>query len=176
MTNIVIRNAATGDFDSLPIVEVAAAQAFRTAGLPDVADMPPTPAEYYRQLPASAFVLVAAERAQVVGFCLITELSGQAHLKEISVAHEVAGNGIGKQLLQRAVTEAQTRGYTAMTLTTFKDVPFNAPFYKNFGFVEFQPGNDWAELQTVLAEEMKSLLGHYDRVAMMKKIKTQPDL
>lgn len=175
MTNIVIRSAAPSDFDRLPIVEVAAAQAFKAAGLPEIAHMPPAPPEYYHQLPTSAFVLVAETRKQVIGFCLVTELCGQAHLKEISVASEFAGKGVGKQLLQQALTAAQIRDFTMMTLTTFKDVPFNAPFYKSLGFVEFQPDTSWAHLKTLLENEKKSMLGHYGRVAMMKTIKTQPE-
>jgi GNAT superfamily N-acetyltransferase len=176
MTNIGIRNAVPPDFDKLPFVEVAAAQAFKAIGLQAVAHMPPTPPEDYHQLPASAFVLVAETDEQIIGFCVVTELCGEAHLKEISVAHDFAGKGVGKRLLLQALTQAQTRDYTAMTLTTFKDVPFNAPFYKNLGFAEFQPDNRWPQLQTILAQEAQSLLGQYERIAMMKPLNPQPDL
>ncbi len=43
----------------------------------------------------------------------------------------------------QVVEEARHRGHTRLTLRTFADVPFNAPFYASLGFVETEPETDF---------------------------------
>ena len=44
--------------------------------------------------------------------------------------------GIGSALLDRFVAEAKARSFPNAALSTFREVPFNAPFYARRGFVE----------------------------------------
>jgi predicted GNAT family acetyltransferase len=44
------------------------------------------------------------------------------------------GKGVGRQLIACAVEHARKLGLTSLTLTTFRDVPWNAPFYARLGF------------------------------------------
>ncbi len=37
-------------------------------------------------------------------------------------------------LLERVIESARQMGYPAVTLTTFREVPWNAPFYTRLGF------------------------------------------
>ncbi len=55
-----------------------------------------------------------------------------------------------------------------MTLTTFADLPFNAPFYQRFGFKEFVPDKNWPELKALHAAEKHNELGRYKRIGMIK--------
>jgi N-acetylglutamate synthase-like GNAT family acetyltransferase len=41
---------------------------------------------------------------------------------------------IGRQLIACVADHARTLGLTSLTLTTFRDVPWNAPFYARLGF------------------------------------------
>lgn len=41
-----------------------------------------------------------------------------------------------RSLLDEAIHWAQGQGLEGVTLTTFRDVPWNAPFYSSVGFVE----------------------------------------
>lgn len=79
---------------------------------------------------------VAEVGGQAVGFALCGELDGHAHLFEMDVLPEHGRQGIGSALLEAVCSEAATRGYAAMTLTTLRDVPWNAPFYAKRGFSE----------------------------------------
>ena len=61
---------------------------------------------------------------------------------------EVLVLGSGFAGLWAALGAARSRGYTSMTLCTFADVPFNAPFYAGCGFQEDpQPGPALAALR-----------------------------
>ena len=53
-----------------------------------------------------------------------------------------------------------------MTLTTFRHLPFNAPFYTGMGFREID-ASDWgAELRKLLEDEIEQGLDPAKRVAM----------
>ena len=45
-------------------------------------------------------------------------------------------NGIGTQLLERACEWAREQRYPAITLTTYADISWNAPYYAARGFTE----------------------------------------
>ncbi|MDF5873018.1 GNAT family N-acetyltransferase [Pseudomonas aeruginosa] len=51
------------------------------------------------------------------------------HIAELSIAQAHQQQGLGRRLLERAVTYAHASHCRALTLTTFCDVPWNAPFY-----------------------------------------------
>jgi GNAT superfamily N-acetyltransferase len=134
-----IRLARADDLPLLADVERRAAALFRTypsdLGLTD---------DHYRQvLPPELLLegqragrLWVAEDASgsVIGFALATEVGGDAHLQELDVLPSHARHGIGSALLARACAWAAAAGYPAMTLRTFRDVPWNAPFYARRGF------------------------------------------
>jgi GNAT superfamily N-acetyltransferase len=78
-----------------------------------------------------------------VGFVQVEEIDGLAYIVELAVIPRWMRQGIGSALLERACEWARGRGYRAITLTTYADVPWNAPFYARRGFVEiteFGPG------------------------------------
>ena len=53
---------------------------------------------------------------------------------EIAVHQQWQGRGIGRMMLTRVADTARAMGYPALTLTTFREVPWNAPFYTRLGF------------------------------------------
>lgn len=96
-------------------------------------DAPPSGEERARDV---GFLLAAAERAEgpIVGFVQVLERSGIAHLEQLAVEPSHARRGHGRALVEAACDEARRRGHEAITLRTYADVPFNAPFYASCGF------------------------------------------
>ena len=70
----------------------------------------------------------------VVGFAHVLHLDGEAHLEQIAVHPNSMGQGIGSALLEAACVAAEEAGFAEISLTTFADVPWNAPFYAARGF------------------------------------------
>jgi GNAT superfamily N-acetyltransferase len=96
---------------------------------------------------------IAEVEEQAVGFALCGEIDGHAHLFEMDVVPECGRSGIGSALLEAVCGEAVTRGYTAMTLTALRDVPWNAPFYAGRGFSELAE-SEWGQgLRGIVARE-----------------------
>lgn len=86
-------------------------------------------------LPGFILVIEFADTARpVVGFVHVLEINGHAHLEQLSVLPDHGRKGYGRMLVTAAKHEARRRGYRAITLRTYRDVPWNAPFYASCGF------------------------------------------
>jgi GNAT superfamily N-acetyltransferase len=115
------------------------------------------------------WVAVDAEGAPV-GFALVAELGLFAHLEEMDVLPEHARKGLGSALLEAVCEWAFTRGFSAVTLSTFRDVPWNAPFYSRHGFVTLDPSEQPPELVRIVETERKKGLATELRVIMQREV------
>jgi GNAT superfamily N-acetyltransferase len=73
-------------------------------------------------------------QCELVGFALVIEIEGFAHLEELDVLPSYGRQGVGSALLLAVCTWAKAAGYPALTLRTFCDIPWNQPFYQRRGF------------------------------------------
>jgi GNAT superfamily N-acetyltransferase len=122
-----VRQAVAADLPLLPPLEAAADRRFEGLGMWPL----PAPGDV-EALAAARFVLVAGDPP--AGFARVEEVDGLAHLEQLSVHPERQGRGLGGALVEAAFDEALRLGYGAMTLQTFADIPWNAPFYARHGF------------------------------------------
>ncbi|WP_393916171.1 GNAT family N-acetyltransferase [Halostreptopolyspora alba] len=141
MTSAAIRLGVSADVPRLAEVSRAAFTLFGRAGLELPADDPEA------EFAGGGRTLVAElpggdGEPLVVGFAWLVELDGDAHLAEISVHPDHGRQGVGSALLEAACADAAERGLGAMTLTTFRDLPFNGPWYTRMGFAEL-PREQW---------------------------------
>jgi ribosomal protein S18 acetylase RimI-like enzyme len=114
-------------------------------------------------LPASCPAAKAAERDRTaatlvaarppVGFLRLEVVDGHAHLGQLSVLPEYGRMGIGTSLVAAACDWARQRGHRLITLTTFADIPFNAPFYRRLGFRQLGEEEIGPELRQVISDE-----------------------
>jgi GNAT superfamily N-acetyltransferase len=114
---------------------------------------------------------VAADSAdKPVGFALITELGLFAHLHELDVRPAHGRRGIGAALVEAVCEWARPRGFSAVTLSTFRDVPWNAPFYARHGF-EVIPADELSkELCSIVERERSQGLRTDKRVVMQREL------
>jgi hypothetical protein len=76
-------------------------------------------------------------------------------------------------LLAAACEWAHVAGYSAITLTTYRDVAWNAPFYSRRGFVELAADDLAPELAAIRERERAAGLDEVGpRVAMRRKLAT----
>jgi GNAT superfamily N-acetyltransferase len=124
-----VRAAARSEFPLLGEIDERADVIFRTAGyhLPDI------PFDV-NDLGRAAAVFVAGRPP--VGFVQVEVLDGLPYIVELAVVPKWMRQGIGTALLERACEWARAHDYPAITLTTYADVPWNAPYYARHGFVE----------------------------------------
>lgn len=109
---------------------------------------------------------VLANSGHTLGFGLVIWLESGAHLHELSVRRDWTGRGIGSRLLAHIAKELASRGHTALTLSTFNDVPWNAPFYAKHGFHPIQEDEMSPALGAIRRSEARGGLNMAYRVLM----------
>jgi ribosomal protein S18 acetylase RimI-like enzyme len=132
---IVIRAATSHDSPELQEIERLAGERFRDVGMPEIAgDDPPsleTLAAYAR---AGRSWVALGPAGTPVGYLLADVVDGAAHIEQVSVRPDHQGAGVGRALIDEVRAWALASDMAALTLTTFRDVPWNAPLYEHLGF------------------------------------------
>jgi GNAT superfamily N-acetyltransferase len=137
-----IRRPHRHEIKLLPQVENAADERYRRVGLGRVVAMPPASlASLEAGLREDRLWVAASRFNRPVGFALMKFPGGTAWLDQLSVLDRWQGRGLGGALIDRAAAEAGARGFDSLYLSTYRDVPWNAPFYARRGFKEVPRGN-----------------------------------
>ena len=123
-----IRKAQPDDFAVLRGIEFEADRLFESVGIG-----PFTNDEAGDHFHQAALVLVVGDPP--VGFVCVELVDGIPHIWQLAVLPEHGRKGLGRALLEGACDWARTEKFDAITLTTYRDVPWNGPFYKSLGFV-----------------------------------------
>jgi GNAT superfamily N-acetyltransferase len=170
-----ITNARPKDLSLLPAIELAAARLL--AGHAPESVLTETTADaVLKTARARRHLWVALAEDVPVGFAHVEILEPTvAHLEEIDVHPEHGRRGVGRRLVMAVCTWAETNGYRAVTLTTFRDVLFNMPFYAQLGFEVIPPEALSAALRVVVQDETRRGLDPARRVAMRRScaVRTQ---
>jgi GNAT superfamily N-acetyltransferase len=167
---VVIRPARPDDVPRIREVERAAGALFAGVGLPEIAADPPTPADRLLSLLAADRLLVAA-LSDVVGYVQLEIVDGRAHVAELGVHPSVGRRGIGTLLLAAADGWADARGLREVSLTTFREVPFNAPFYRRRGFVDLPADRQGPGVRAIVVAEQARGLSARDRVVLVRSVR-----
>ena len=168
-----IRKTQGSDLEHLEAVERLAGNAFRN--LPELAwlaDDSVTSVVEHKRLLAHGYSWVAYRTASqaIAGFLLAEILEGDFYIREVSVSEAHQKKGIGSKLIAIALEGAKSLGVPAATLTTFKDVLWNAPYYERLGFVILKDDALPPYLKRTLQEEVNAGLPSDRRCAMRKSL------
>ncbi len=97
------------------------------------------------------------------------ELAETDH-EQVSVRPDQQGAGAGRALLERVRGWAVDSGLSAITLTTFKDVPWNEPLYRHLGFRVLSDDELGPQLRDVRGRETQHGLDPAKRVCMLLEL------
>ena len=164
----IIRPALPADVLGLPAIEAAAGEAFFTIGMPEVADDPLPDVEELIRHASDGRVWVATVDNQIVAYALSMVRDESAHLEQVSVHPDHAGQRIGADLIDAVTSWARDRGDERLTLSTFADVPWNAPYYRRLGFRALPDDALGPQLAAELSEERMRFTA--PRVAMARDV------
>ncbi|HXQ18471.1 MAG TPA: GNAT family N-acetyltransferase [Acidimicrobiales bacterium] len=158
-----VRLAEPDELHLLGPIELAAGARFDEIGFDLQAEVPV--ARSGRQ---PAVVWVAGRPP--VGFAWVELLDGQAHLEELAVLPEHGRAGLGRALVAAVADWAAGAGFEAVTLCTYRDVPWNGPFYARCGF-EVLARRHWTPgLRQIRRAERRAGLDHHGaRVVMTRR-------
>jgi ribosomal protein S18 acetylase RimI-like enzyme len=165
----VIRNARPDDLPHMRELEWAAGEAFRNLGMSAVADdEPPTLDELagFQEDGRAWVVTDAADKP--VAYLLLDVVDGNAHIEQVSVDPTYARRGLGRALLDTAGVWADQHGLVALTLMTYVEVPWNAPYYRRLGFRVLADDRITSGLRRIREQEAARGLARWPRVTMWR--------
>lgn len=127
--------------------------------------------EWFRRAHVEGLLWVAADGQDApVAFALFERLDGGLHLEEVDVHPDHARQGLGARLIDAVAAWARELGHRAITLTTYREVPWNAPYYERIGF-RVLPREVWTPaLAARVADEARRGLDPARRVVMRRPI------
>lgn len=169
MNEFSIRLARPDDADAFHRVEEDAATLLleepSLEGIPIPASQS---SEHYRAVIARGNCLVATIEEVVVGFAAAFRIGRELHLHELSVARKHQGLGIGATLLRALAIDARNCGLSAITLDTYRDIPWHGPFYARHGFIQIENLEDRPHLSRSLEAAVAAGMPRERRCAMIK--------
>lgn len=163
-----IATARPRDLTRLPAIELAAARLL-AGHAPESILNATTDSEILRKAQRDGHLWVALADDLAVGFAHVEVIEREAgYLEEIDVDPEHGQRGLGTKLILHVCGWAAGNGYASVTLTTFRDVPWNMPFYARLGFEILLPAELSPALCAVVADETRRGLDPGRRVVMRR--------
>ncbi|EMD29728.1 GNAT family N-acetyltransferase [Amycolatopsis azurea] len=161
-----IRLAVPEDLPALQDIERAAGEPFHALGMAAIADDDPPSIEDLTNFRDAGRAWVYDPGDGPVAYLLAEVVDGHGHIEQVSVHPEYARRGLGRRLIEHAAEWAAREGLAGLTLTTYADVPWNAPYYARLGFEILDEETLTEGLRAVRAHEIARGLDAWPRVTM----------
>jgi ribosomal protein S18 acetylase RimI-like enzyme len=170
MKAYVIERGVAAQVARLREIERAAGARFRAIGMEDIADGDVTPASILEARAESSQLYVARDpTGAVAGFLIWSAKDGLAYIEEVSVHPDHAGHRLAARMIDELAQDVKGR-HSALTLATFRDVDWNAPYYARLGFVELPRKDIGPQHQISWKEQAKHGLDMTRRLFMIREV------
>ncbi len=164
-----IQLARADDIPLLDVIEAAAGTIFPPGSIPENILAERVPHDLFMEAMRKGRLLVVVDSTQPpVGFAFWQEVAGCALLALVEVDPQHGQQGLGAALVSRIINQVVQAGFPYLYLTTFANVPWNAPFYQKLGFVILNDAEQPGFIKEILLDEQGR--GLNNRVAMRYSI------
>jgi len=165
-----ITAARLQDLLRLSAIELAAARLLE-GHAPESVLNETTSLDVLKQAQLDGRLWVALADGVPVGFAHVEVIEPEAvHLEEIDVHPEHGRRGLGARLVLRVCEWAAVHRCGSVTLTTFREVPWNMPFFAQLGFVIVPPEQLSTSLFAIVDDETRRGLDPLRRVVMKRQL------
>lgn len=162
-----IRPARVEELTLLAQIEQSAADLFRDTPYAFLASAEPLPLDFvWQRFQAGQVWVAVGQQDSVVGYAITREVDDTLYLQQIDVDPEHGQRGLGYALVDAVCAWAKLQGYHVMSLSTFRDIPWNAPFYSKLGFCILGEFELTTGFQQIRLQEMEAGLPISERVIM----------
>lgn len=159
--------ARCGDAEYLPNIERSADLLFANDRAP-AARLPIFDTNELRAYIARGRSLVVRIGPRIIGFVIAEPTGRELHIVQMAVHADFQRQGIGSGMIRALIVDSTNSGFDALTLTTFADIAWNAPFYAGLGFVAVDDMEANPRLKALLDAESASGLPVERRTAMIR--------
>ncbi|HEV3424793.1 MAG TPA: GNAT family N-acetyltransferase [Paraburkholderia sp.] len=168
---VTFRMAVPDEAEAVRTIEYDAAQRFASIGMTGIADAQPMNADFVRRkIEASEIIVAVDDKAGCVAFVMFVPLAKRFYIEELDVLNAWAGQRIGAALIEQVAVLARERGAQELVLSTFRDVPWNAPYYQRLGFRVMDGDRLDARLRALRAAHIARGLDESRRVFMCREV------
>jgi GNAT superfamily N-acetyltransferase len=168
---MLIRPAHPVELPQLQQLEIKAGRVFADIGMAPIAEDETLPLDVLLGYQRAGRAFVVIEHGPIA-YALVEPVDGDLHVEQISVHPRAARRGVGRELLEHLAGYAAAYGFPALTLTTFADVPWNAPYYRRCGFRTLAADEMTPGLARIRANEAAAGLDRWPRVCMRRDVET----
>ncbi|HEY8686400.1 MAG TPA: GNAT family N-acetyltransferase [Chloroflexota bacterium] len=165
-----IRAARLDDIEAMQAIERAAGHLFADIGMDDVAAHPPLETAVLAGYVRDGRAWIAEADREPRGYAITDVVDGRGHLEQVSVHPAYGRQGLGRMLIQTVFEWAIGQGLSELTLLTFRDVPWNGPYYASLGFHPLPDEELPPELMALRNHESDLGLDRDARFAMYVKL------
>lgn len=170
-----VRPARPDEVARLRQIEDEAGTLFDGLGLIDASLDVSFPLDDLARLIDAGQVWVAClENGLPVGMVIASVQEGGVYVEEMDVLPTHGRRGLGARLLKSVIAWARAQGHTAVTLSTFRDVPWNGPFYRKHSFRDLLPVEWTGHMRAIREKEARQGLRVDARVFMRREIDGAP--
>lgn len=166
-----VRVGRLADIERLREIERAAGEPFRALGMERIADDEPPPAESLAlRVQADRLWVFVDEQDLPMAYLMADPLGSHAHIEQVSVHPDSARRGLGAVLIEQAGHWGLASGLADLTLCTFVDVAWNAPYYTRLGFRAVPDDQLDGPLAALRRHEGDLGLDEWPRTAMVRSL------
>jgi N-acetylglutamate synthase-like GNAT family acetyltransferase len=165
-----IRPATSDDAQALLAISIRADQLFSAHGFPQIAALPPMTLAAFRRFLWDNCSLVAWLGDARAGFAVCGDAADSFWLKELAVDPVHGRRAIGTALVAAVIGQASEAGHRSLFLSTFRDVPFNRPFYASLAFAAVDTETASEALRAQFLREVPAGIAPETRVLMVRAL------
>lgn len=170
-----IRLASADDVPKIAPLEKAAGEVYREIGMDAVADDAPIPDSLLLLAVEEQRLWVAVEYGALKAYVLGEFLPQSLHIDQVTVHPDAARRGLGALMIESISADPRSKERGLITLTSFANVPWNAPYYERIGFVDI-PESEWPEgVSEKVKADQEHGLATWPRVVMKREIPAEPE-
>ena len=162
---VAIRPALPREIEAVRDIERASAQRF--LGLMDaLAADEPSAAPVLAARIGTGGLLVARADEVLAGFVMFRPVEDGLYIEQVDVLPAFERRRIGAALIDAVAARARVLGLPRLSLSTFRDVPWNAPYYRRLGFEDIDEAALTPGLLAIRREHLARGLDEEARVFM----------
>ena len=136
---ITFRFAEHADANAIRAIEFEAGQRFYSVDMAGIADAAPMDLDIVARKIAAGEIIVAVDaETACAGFVMFEPQPTRIYVQELDVLTTYAGQRIGAGLIEQVADIARERRLMQLVLSTFREVPWNAPYYRRLGFRDIE--------------------------------------
>lgn len=154
------RAADSADAADLRAIEGNAAQVFKTLGgaFAQINFAPMSATSYVNAITQNQVIWLVELRGEPVGFLRAKPVDDVLYCAEMSVLRHHHGKGLGEKLMSHFIKFARSNGFSGVAGITYKDVPWNGPYYRRLGLNYLDKNLIGPELLAIMSSDAEFAL------------------